>query len=195
MRAQYLGDSYDLVKQAMLTWLSGFGTWTVHPMFTQAPDDASLRAYERLLGARCLCKEVLTADTDRSLYLKGARSAGHLLLDPDTGLRPRPTKGVRAPEYLFLDELVQLARARPTKLTIVFDQSVGRGSEPFHIHGKLLALRQQEVAAFAYVSHACFLIASADAALLGHARPTLLAASRLPTSRLHDASMPLPGAV
>ena len=132
MRMRYFGDSYDIVKQSLLRWLRGFGERSAHPMFTQPVSDADVAAFEKLLAVKVVSRNVLTVDTNRTAYLAPASSCGHLFLDPDTGLRMRPTRGVRAPEYLFANELVRLADARPASLTVVFDQSVRRGSEPLH---------------------------------------------------------------
>jgi hypothetical protein len=35
MKLRYFGDSYDIVKKSMLAWLSPFGKWQTHPMFTE----------------------------------------------------------------------------------------------------------------------------------------------------------------
>src|SRR5258706_15655948 len=51
----------------------------------------------------------------------------NLFLDPDTGLRLKSMRGKRAPQFLFAGELVALARARPSYLTMGFDQSHPRG--------------------------------------------------------------------
>lgn len=183
MRMRYFGDSYDIVKQSLLRWLRSFGDWSAHPMFTEPVSDDDVAAFEKLLDVRVVSHEVLTLDTDRVAYLAPASSCGHLFLDPDTGLRMRPTRGVRAPEYVFATELVRLAKERPTSLTLVFDQSVGRGSERLHLEGKLLELRHEAVYGFAYVSHACFLVAGVDRALLQRARSRIIAESLLPEGR------------
>jgi hypothetical protein len=132
---------------------------------------------------KVVSREVMTVDTNRVAYFAPASSREHLFLDPDTGLRMRPTRGVRAPEYLFAGELVRLANERPTFLTVVFDQSVGRGSERLHLEGKLRDLRHHDVYGFAYVSHACFLVAGTDRALVQDARSRVISESLLPESR------------
>jgi len=183
MRMRYLGDSYDIVKQSLLLWLRNFGSWSVHPMFTEAVSPEDVAAFESLLGAKVVTTEVLTLDSDRSNYFSCAASTDNLFLDPDTGLRMRSTRGVRAPEYLFGTELLRLVEQRPTSLTVVFDQSVGRGSERLHLEGKLRKLLHHKVFGFAYVSHACFLVASLDHSLVERARNQVVSESRLPNSR------------
>jgi hypothetical protein len=133
--------------------LRGFGAWSAHPMFTESVSDADVATFERLLAVKVVTREVLTIDTDR------------------------------APEYLFASELVRLATKRPTSLTVVFDQSVGRGSERLHLDGKIRELRHHEVYGFAYVSHACFLVASTDRPLVERARSLIIRESLLPENR------------
>src|SRR2546429_1762795 len=145
MRISYLGDSYDIVKQSLLGWLRPLGEWSVHPMFTEPVSSAEVAAFESLLSAKIVSTEVLTLDTERAAYFSCGLSCGHLFLDPDTGLRMRPTRGVRAPEFLFASEVVYLAERRPDSLTLVFDQSVGRGSERLHLERKVRELRHHGV--------------------------------------------------
>jgi hypothetical protein len=180
---RYFGDSYDIVKQSLLRWLGDFGQWSVHPMFTEKVSQADVAAFEALLGAKVVSTEILTLDSDRLSYLSCGSSCSNLFLDPDTGLRMRPTRGVRAPEYLFASELIRLAEQRPTSLTVVFDQSVGRGAERLHLDGKLRQLRHHNLHGFAYVSHACFVVASLDHSLLDRARERVISQSKLPASR------------
>jgi hypothetical protein len=183
MRMRYFGDSYDIVKQSLLRWMRPLGEWTVHPMFTEPVSAAEVTAFEALLSAKVVSTEVLTLDTDRTAYFACGSSCGHLFLDPDTGLRMLSTRGVRAPEYLFATELVRLCEQRPGSLSLVFDQSVGRGSEQLHLEGKVRELRHHGVFGTAYVSHACFVIAGRDRALVERARSQILAESKLPASR------------
>lgn len=193
MRMLYFGDSYDIVKQSLLRWLRSFGDWSAHPMFTEAVSDADVAAFESLLTVKVVSREVLTLDTNRDRYLAPASCCGHLFLDPDTGLRMRPIHGVRAPEYLFAGELVSLAIKRPASMTVVFDKSIGRGSERLHLEGKLRELRHHEVYGFAYVSHACFLVASKDRALIERARVRIITESLLPEGRFLPVDPAEPG--
>jgi len=183
MRMHYFGDSYDIVKQSLLHWLRSFGEWSVYPMFTESVTPSDITAFESLLSAKVVSAEVLTLDTDRSAYFSCASSCGHLFLDPDTGLRMHSTRGVRAPEYLFATELVRISEKRPGSLALVFDQSVGRGSEQLHLEGKLRELRHHGVFGSAFVSHACFVIASRDRGLVERARTQIITESKLPASR------------
>jgi hypothetical protein len=107
MNPKYLGDSYDIVKQSLLRCLGAVGTWSTHPMFTEPVSREEADTFSRLLGTRLLSHDVLTQTTDRDVYLAPARnSTDHVFLDPDTGIRPKPTGGIKAPRYLFGAELV-----------------------------------------------------------------------------------------
>src|SRR5436309_2796668 len=142
MRMRFFGDSYDIVKQSLLSWLRSFGEWSAHPMFTETVSAADVAAFESLLSVKVVSTEVLTLTTDRSAYFACTSSCGHLFLDPDTGLRMLSTRGVRAPEYLFASELLRMSEQRPGSLTLVFDQGVGRGSAHLYLESKLRELRR-----------------------------------------------------
>src|SRR5258708_37377899 len=184
MRIRYFGDSYDIVKQSLLRWLRSFGEWSVHPMFTETVSQADVSAFESLLDAKIISTEILTVDSNRAAYLSCASSCNHLFLDPDIGLRMQPTRGVRAPGYIFAGEVLRLAERRPSSLTLVFGQRVGRGSEGLQLGGKRQELPHSGVFGFAYVSHACFLFTSQDRSLVDRARAQVITGSRLPESRL-----------
>jgi hypothetical protein len=130
------------------------------------------------------------ATTDRAAYFSCAHSVGNLLLDPDTGIRLENTHGRRAPEYLYADELAQLVTWRAQSLTVVFDQSLGRGREREEFEAKLERLSTQSVSPFAYQSHACSLDAGADSSLVEHARAQILQQSRLPDARFVAVAQP-----
>lgn len=183
MHIHYFGDSYDIVKQALLCWLRSFGEWSVHPMFTEPANEADVRAFGLMLNAKVISSEVFTTRSNRVAYLACAAGCDHLFLDPDTGLRLQPTRGAGAPKYLFAGELVELAKKRPKSLTVVFDQSVARGSEKAHLSRKLQVLEQQGLFGFAYVSHACFLVVGQDQPLIKEALAQVIEKSRLPPIR------------
>jgi hypothetical protein len=184
MNPKFLGDSYDIVKQSLLRWLGPFGTWATHPMFTESVSRAQAETFSRLLGTRLLSHDILTQTTDRDVYLTPARdSSDHVFLDPDTGIRPKPTGGMKAPRYLFGAELVLIANARPEKLTLVFDQALGRGDERSQLQAKLDDFARQGVLGIAYVSHACFVLVGRNQILIESAFEMLKKESRLPEGR------------
>ncbi len=188
MRMDVFGDSYDFVKRSLLQWLRAFGDWSVHPMFTEEVPAPAVTAYEALLGAKVVSADVLGAGTDRRAYLACAAPCGNLFLDPNTGLRMEPTGGRRAAEYLFASELLGLAEQRPERLTMVFDQSLPRGSERSQLDRKLRALRQDGLFGYAYVSHASFVVVGRDRSLIERSCRHVLDESRLPEGRLLQVS-------
>ncbi len=181
MHMRYFGDSYDIVKQSLIRWLGEFGDWSVHPMLTESATVQEVEAFGRFLGARIICTQVLTTSTDRESYLAGAANCGNVFLDPDTGFslaERRPKE-----KYLFKDELIHLATQRPQSLTLVFDQSLARGSERKDMEHKLSELQSYEISCFAYISHAAFVVCSSDAELIDQAVKRVIAMSRLPERR------------
>ncbi len=184
MKPEFLGDSYDIVKQSLLRWLASMGPWATHPMFTDSVSSEQVDAYARLLGTRVLSREILTPRVDRDVYLAPARDCeDHVFLDPDTGIRLEPTGGKKAPAYVFGPELLAIASARPEKLTLVFDQSLARGAERQQLEGKLSTFAVQGMHGIAYVSHACFVLVGADRSLVDTAFENLKRESGLPDSR------------
>lgn len=184
MKAKFLGDSYDVVKQSLIRWLRTFGGWAVHPMFTERVSPRLASEFSNFLGARLLSQAVLRSRTDRAQYLAPALNTDeNVFLDPDTGLRLKPIQGREAPAYLFAPELVAVASAKPERLVLVFDQSLPRGAERRRVTEKLVHLTKEGVHVVAYVSHASFLLVGARQSRLAEAFATLIAESRLPTNR------------
>jgi hypothetical protein len=64
MNPKCLGDSYDIVKQSLLRWLAGVGTWTTHPMFTEPVSAEQAGIFSSLLGSDLLSHDTLTKVTD-----------------------------------------------------------------------------------------------------------------------------------
>jgi hypothetical protein len=187
LRLRHFGDSYDIVKQALLSWLNPLGAWEVHPMFTEAVDPIQASQISAFLKARLISCEVL-GETDRSSYFTCCKQAGNLFLDPDTGLRLRPLTAARSVEYLFASEVIELAKARPDALTLVFDQSVARGKERGQIEKKLSYFSEHGLDAFAYISHACFVVVGQAEGPVDRAYSRIRDESRLPDHRFARAS-------
>ncbi len=184
MKLDFFGDSYDIVKKSLIAWLSKFGTWSAHPMFTEPVNPDQARSFSRFLGAHLISDEVLTPQTDRTQYFSRCGTAGNLFLDPNTGVRLSPRQGLKSVNYVFGPEVVEWSRARTDSLTLVFDQSYSRGSQANNIFQKLGFFASHKVSGFAYSSHAPFLVLSADPELTRRARETLLEVSGLPATRL-----------
>ena len=183
MNFEHFGDSYDFVKRGVLQLLANCGGWSAHPMFTD--DDPAHYAWDycRLVGVHAVeTKSFQQVNRDRERWLKPARAhPGHLLIDPDTGLpfdkKGRPSHQGRRPAAAFLraTELVDIAKARPDKLTLVFDQSFHRKpGKTYQIDGKLRWLRGQCVYGLVYHSHATFFLVSLNPQVLASARHSLL---------------------
>ena len=184
MHPQHFGDSYDIVKQSLLAWLSAdLGPWSAYPMFTDKVDDERATAFARFLGVRLVTRERLSSTTDRTDYFRACKGEGHLFLDPDTGVKmKRPGKN---PKYLYGEELADIARDRPSFLTMTFDQSLSRARKPeAQVKEKLNLLG---LFGFAYVSHAAFIVLGCDPLLVERARETVLVRSQLPARRFVSA--------
>ena len=184
MHPRFLGDSYDVVKQSLLGWLGAMGPWSVHPMYAEEPTARDVEAFEYLLDVSVVSRAVLGPDTDRRAYFEPARKCeANLFLDPDTGVALGKKARRESPSYLFADELVEIAQARPHFLTLVFDQSVARGSERQQLDTKLSFLGARGLSGLAYVSHACFLLLGTDVSAVEKATQLVRQKSRLPATR------------
>ena len=151
-------------------------------VYTAAPTNEFARELARLLWAPLISAEVLVPGTNRDDYFRPCVSQGSLFLDPNTGIRDQ--QQADPPEnYLFSADLVRLVIARPSFLTLVFDQSLQRGNEWQQVSAKLDRMRQEGVLGFSYVSHAAFLVVAQDRQLLLEARQSLVQLSRLPDDR------------
>ncbi len=184
MKPEFLGDSYDIVKQSFLRWLVSMGSWATHPMFSESVSAEQAEAFARFLGTQLLSRELFSHEVDRNAYLAPARYCDdHVFLDPDTGIRLKPIRGKKAPRYLFGAELVTIASARPEKLTLVFEQSLQRGAERQQLECKLSMLADAGLHAVAYFSQACFVLVGKDSSLVEKAIETVKRESHLPDSR------------
>jgi hypothetical protein len=184
MDLKHFGDSYDIVKRSLLDWLSDFGPWGAHPMFTHQVSASGAAAFERLLGVELVSTDVFKAGSDRRSYLAPCADVHSVFVDPDTGVR-LSRKGTRnRARFIFADELVQLASDRPDGLVLAFDQSLRRGQERQEVKGKLAHFRDRGVNGFAYTSHALFLVLGRSSELIRKARSALLTTSGLPLIRI-----------
>lgn len=120
MKPRFFGDSYDIVKKSLIAWLGEFGHWSAHPMFTElvTPDRAA--AFSHFLGVPLISKEILTPKTNRVEYFSSCRTAGNLLLDPDTGVRLSPCGGLKSVNCVFGSELVEIESPPRKRLNVGF---------------------------------------------------------------------------
>jgi hypothetical protein len=184
MHLKHFGDSYDIVKKSLLLWLAGFGPWVAHPMFTHDVSQEDAAAFSRFLGIPLASTEVLVTGTDRRSYLAACGECRSVFLDPDTGVRLHQENGSRSTQFLFADELVEIANRRPEGLILTFDQSLARGSEAAQIAAKLAHFNGQGVVGFAYVSHASFMVLGRSQDVVSQAESELISKSGLPKYRL-----------
>ena len=160
-------------------------------------DETFRRDFVRFLGVDAVTKDTFEGSGKNrgdSLML-AENCTNHLFVDPNTGLpfdkNGLPSHQGRSPAAAFLraGELVEIAKKRPDKLTLVFDQSFRRKKEePItdQIKAKLrwLAQKGNDVHGLAYQSHANFLLISEDPKTLSDAKSVLLDSSKLPKDRL-----------
>ncbi len=185
MRASFFGDSYDLAKRFFLATLKPMGPWAVHPTFTSKgePLPAGFPSeFERLLGASLIDCEVLSDVAARRASLAKCDAAGHLLLDPDTGIRLPKAKRAPSLDHVECDELARMVRARPDRLTLVFDQAFSRGRPGEQLREKLEWLEDEGLHGCAFRSHACFVFVACEPETIQRAL-TLLADAGLPMGR------------
>lgn len=180
MHSEYLGDSYDLVKHTLLRWLEPLGAWAAHPMFRFSFDETFVASYEGLIGVPTITQKPIPRGRKRFEHLHLADAFGNVLFDPDTGLK---VSGGQRRTHLMIEELVSLVRARPKSLSLVFDQSLSRGQQRDALFNKVASLRNSQLAAFGYFSHACFVAVSQYRLLLDFAKQ-LLTDAGVPDERL-----------
>ena len=180
------GDSYDIVKRSLIRWLSGLDEWAAHPMLTGGPENPSfLEEYSAFLGVRLPPAELLQVRFDSSRIMEWAEQCQdeHLFLDPDTGIML--PDGTATASHLKAADLVAIAKKRPGKLTLVFDQSIDRARDVREqVEEKLRFLLKADVHGITYESHVCFLLACTDQQVLVKAERKLTEKSRIPRHRL-----------
>jgi hypothetical protein len=184
MNLKHFGDSYDIVKKSLLEWLAEFGPWAAHPMFTHPISVSEAEAFSRFLGVPLVSTDVLNRACDRAHYFASCRLYHSLFLDPDTGIRLKTVKTKQTPAFLFGEDLINLATARPNALTLTFDQSLARGRERDEIRVKLAHFAAHGISGFAYVSHASFIVLGRSAVLVQQAHHGVLKKSALPANRI-----------
>lgn len=183
MRMQFFGDSYDVVKRFLIRTIAPDAKWVAYPMFTHPVTADDVAGFEAFLGVTVASADALSESTDRANHLLALTDHQHVFLDPDTGIRLKPSNGVDGTKYVFGPELITLCEQSPNRILLVFDQSVPRGAERKSITDKLNYFHRNGLCGFAYLSHACFVILSRSNASCLAARDRLLA-THLPADRL-----------
>lgn len=98
VKLEFLGDSYDIVKQSLLRWLASMGPWATHPLFTDSVPPQQVDAYAQLLGTRVLSRDVLTSKvvvTPTWLRPVSATITYSSIPTPGSDSSPRMEKGHR----------------------------------------------------------------------------------------------------
>ncbi|GEM_PF-1029969 len=184
MKNAFIGDSYDIVKKFMIQSLAPDAKWVAFPMFSDEISPDRIKAFERFIDIQVISTNIITASTNRTKHLAASEHHRHIFIDPDTGIKLEPTNSVKRNKYVFGEELVRLCKQSPERLLLVFDQSVQRGKENQSIEKKLNYFQSHDLCAFAYVSHACFVVLSASNSVCRNAYDRLLD-SGLPSWRLY----------
>ena len=169
MNPMFQGDSYDLVKRFFCRELKELGyIVVVDPMFT-GDWDGRKEGFLKLIGAT----QVEAAQE--------SQTSTAIFLDPDTGVRAKPSA-----KHASFDQVA--SEAKRHQMVFAFDQSFARGSGIEAVVAKLLALKQLDLHAMYYDSHARFLFAARERAALQSLKEHLLITG-IPEWRLieHDA--------
>ena len=174
MHLKYFGDSYDIVKRFLLATLGDPGRWSVQPMFVEKVDSEDARRFATFIGARLCGKTSAATVASRTEAMASSKTAEHLFLDPDTGVKLVPMPKTPSSAHLYGAEVIDLVNARPAFLTAVYDQSLLRADRPPQLSTKLRWFGEVEISGFAYESHASFLFLSRDQDLLQRSRSALL---------------------
>jgi len=170
MKRQFLGDSYDAVKRL---WQEVFSEW------------APLLAEPRFIP------EDIRADfitVTRIPLLNDSRPLVYSIFnDPDTGIRlPDKENQKEGVTHINLATIANQLRNQAVRCVLTFDQSHYRESGPTltdQRNAKVLWLREQELHAFYYVSHAPFLFAFSKVIHMKEAQERLLTVG-IPESRI-----------
>jgi hypothetical protein len=164
VRADYLGDTYDLVKRFWAESLGSVAPLYTHPDFV--PPGIRLE-YTALTKIRVL---------DVSDLPKGPYG---LLLDPDTGIPLTTESSAKATKsHAPLPFIVQINQWLGPEYMICFDQSYHRHHEISRreqLEKKREFLQRQEISSFYYDSHAPFLFMAGKPESLGAVRSRLVA--------------------
>ncbi len=183
MRLQYFGDSYDIVKRALLQWLAPLGQWYVQPLFTDDVSPQQAAVFARFLGARLVEPFQARTREECRAALDACKGTGNLLVDPDIGVvLPQPGKVVKR-THLSAAGLQVLCTSNPGCAIMAFDQALRREAPEDSLRSKVVWLSERQTAAIAFRSHASFIFCSSSTDRVGDVT-RLLQEAGLPDSRL-----------
>ena len=191
MNYSHFGDAPDSVKRDLIQCLAPCGEWFVHPMFTDDNPAHYAEDYYNLLNAQPAVPTEPFMQATRDAQLALANDCqGHLFFDPDTGLciNADPPRLAERRKFLMPNELVNVARARPDNLTLVYDQSLTRNTNEVRqaIRHKLQQLTRMGVCGLSYYggTNVSFVLISQNPELIANASGILRAAPGLPAHRM-----------
>lgn len=183
MRLEYFGDSYDIVKRALLEWLTPLGQWHIQPLFTEDVSLSQATAFAHFLGARLVQPFTARTGAECRAALDGCKGIGNLLVDPDIGVvLPQPGKSVKR-THLSAAALQVLCAGNPGNVIMSFDQALRREAPEESLRSKVVWLAEGGTAALAFRSHASFIFCSSSSDRVDDVAHLLLEAG-LPESRL-----------
>ena len=200
MHLKFFGESHDMAKHDIMQWLVPGGPWKAHPMlFNDRPqhplDSDFLQQYKAALEVAIIPNE---HETGRDRFATSILCQTHLLLDPDTGLRP-PGNERNSRKHLTIRQFVNIANSQHRRglITLVYDQGYTR--EPGGINiwtqtgAKIQAMRNlshQKLHAVAYMAHegtrVRLIWASTDTDLMTQVTTQLQQQSHYPCCRFID---------
>ena len=141
----------------------------------------------RFLGVPAVFQGSISRRRRTSWIDAGDTRQVHVFFDPDTGISLNDAPDNK---YLTIADLVARARARPNKLTLVYDQSInydpqrGGGNAIEQFREKLRRLRRRGIHGFVYQSQTNFFLVSTNTWVLFNVKYLLLELSKLPEDRL-----------
>ena len=185
MKFKHFGNSYDVIKKALIAWFGECGVRNAHLMFTEAvtPDRSTL--FARFPAEKLVSTEERTPRTNRAGYFLPCRGAGKLFLDPDTGISLKTLRDAKSINYISGPEIIDLNLTRPESLMVVFDQRYGRAEDSSRkFKRNYSSLQLMDFTALSYASHAPSPILSAKVQSVVEAHYMLLKKSDLLLFRL-----------
>ena len=183
MRLQYFGDSYDIVKRALLQWLAPLGPWYIQPLFTDDVSPQQAAMFARFLGARLIDPFQARTQKEYQAALNACHGTGNLLVDPDIGVVLPQARKVAKRTHLSTAGLQALCASNPGRVIMAFDQALLREDPDGSLRSKVVWLSERHIAAIGFRSHASFIFCSSSTDSVGGVT-RLLHEAGLPDSRL-----------
>lgn len=167
MKPRYLGDCLDFYKRWFLAEFFPQTRLLAVPMLTEPwTEHGDADVYSELLKIEIIQPDLVPNCEARDRYFQPLRLDAHrdrdVFFDPDTGLRvgSRPSRR-RFDEYVFAHEIQdQVLPESSSRVVVVYDQSISRGSEVESAGDKIRALLGLKLYALAYCAQAAMVVIS-----------------------------------